>query len=545
MHPHSTPFVLGAPCPPGWLSLAGHASQRRVVRRAALLVLALVGVAACQGAADPPMPLPHAPPETSTSTSSLGGAAPLEPPPAESAEADLDAGAPPSAEEEPIGLDELVSIATETSIYTEPRWNSRRLGYLRAGAVIRRSRLPVTAGPKCADGWYRVEPRGFVCVGTLATLDLQHPVALATARRPRLDDLPYRYVLSRSPPPMLYARVPSRSAQNRFEQDLDKHLTKVPGTLPARAETTDARGTAEEDATPDWLLPGRPSLSLGNLWHAPDRTLLGSAKARSGFALLATFPSEGRRFGVTTGLEILALDRVRLVQPSTFAGIALDGDATLPVAFIRRRGGAVRRIPGPNGAGKTAVLAYREAVPITGETRSLDGSDYLVARDGSLLLGSQCIIAKPFRQLPAWAHEGKKWIDVSIPRQTLVAYEGTRPVYATLVSTGVGGTGDPKETHATIQGTFRIYEKHTTVTMDGDESDPFDLRDVPFVQYFHEGFALHGVYWHDDFGRMHSHGCVNLAPRDAAWLFGWTDPRIPPSWHGVMSKAGTIVYVHD
>jgi lipoprotein-anchoring transpeptidase ErfK/SrfK len=114
------------------------------------------------------------------------------------------------------------------------------------------------------------------------------------------------------------------------------------------------------------------------------------------------------------------------------------------------------------------------------------------------------------------------------------------------VSTGVGGTGDPDETHATIQGAFRIYEKHVTVTMNGrDRSDPFDLRDVPFVQYFHEGFALHAAYWHDDFGHVHSHGCINLAPADAAWLFAWTDPRVPTSWHGAMAREGTIVYVHD
>ena len=50
---------------------------------------------------------------------------------------------------------------------------------------------------------------------------------------------------------------------------------------------------------------------------------------------------------------------------------------------------------------------------------------------------------------------------------------------------------------------------------------------MPFVQYFTEGFALHGAYWHDDFGTPRSHGCVNLAPVDAAWLFRFTDPEVP------------------
>jgi lipoprotein-anchoring transpeptidase ErfK/SrfK len=149
------------------------------------------------------------------------------------------------------------------------------------------------------------------------------------------------------------------------------------------------------------------------------------------------------------------------------------------------------------------------------------------------------------RSAPAWASGDRKWIDVSILHQTLVAYEGTRPVYATLVSTGADGLGDPKKTRSTVQGTFLIHTKHITATMDGEDGEEFDLRDVPFVQYFTEGFALHGAYWHDDFGTPRSHGCVNLAPIDAAWLFGWTTPEVPAGWHATLSlKKGTLVYTH-
>jgi len=115
-----------------------------------------------------------------------------------------------------------------------------------------------------------------------------------------------------------------------------------------------------------------------------------------------------------------------------------------------------------------------------------------------------------------------------------------------LVSTGADGLGDPKKTHSTMQGVFRIHTKHISVTMDGDEvGDEFDLRDVPFVQYFTEGYALHAAYWHDDFGTPRSHGCVNLAPRDASFLFGWTTPEVPKEWHaGLSTKSGTVVYTH-
>jgi lipoprotein-anchoring transpeptidase ErfK/SrfK len=89
-----------------------------------------------------------------------------------------------------------------------------------------------------------------------------------------------------------------------------------------------------------------------------------------------------------------------------------------------------------------------------------------------------------------------------------------------------------------VRGEFPIKWKHVTATMDNDDPENrFELRDVPWVQYFEANFALHGAYWHDDFGRMRSHGCVNLAPIDARRLFFWTDPVLPDGWHGVRGAA--------
>jgi lipoprotein-anchoring transpeptidase ErfK/SrfK len=134
-----------------------------------------------------------------------------------------------------------------------------------------------------------------------------------------------------------------------------------------------------------------------------------------------------------------------------------------------------------------------------------------------------------------------KWIDVSIWQQTLVLYEGEKPIYATLVSTGADGMGDPETTKSTIRGEFRIDYKHVTATMDADDPENrFELRDVPWVQYFERGYALHTAYWHDDFGTPRSHGCINLAPVDARRLFFWTDPPLPANWHGVKSGDHTI-----
>jgi lipoprotein-anchoring transpeptidase ErfK/SrfK len=136
----------------------------------------------------------------------------------------------------------------------------------------------------------------------------------------------------------------------------------------------------------------------------------------------------------------------------------------------------------------------------------------------------------------------ERWIDVNLAEQTLVAYEGATPVFATLVSSGRPG-------HETPTGSFRIYGKHVTITMDdtlaGDEA--YSIEDVPWTQYFQEGYALHAAFWHDKFGRVRSHGCVNLSPSDARRLFFWTGPQIAAGIHGtVASKAnpGTRVVIH-
>jgi hypothetical protein len=439
-------------------------------------------------------------------------------------------------------VDELASTAKETWIFAQPNWKARRIGYLRAGAVARRSAEPVAKNSNCTEGWYRIEPRGYVCVGATATLNIFDPVVEASAKRPRRDGLPYTYVMSRFPPPPFYARLPSAEEALSVEPDLHSQLRKA-----ARAALEPGYVTPPPaESVPGFLLYGRNAPGLSGTHRSSTALELGHARARSGFALLSTFDYEGRRYGLTTELAVLPLDRTRVIKPSTFSGKKLDDEVTLPVAFVRSHH-ASHYLPGEGGALTAGdAIGYREAIPITGKSRRSGGVSYLEARDGSLIREEQTVRVDSVRRAPAWASGKRRWIDVSILKQTLVAYEGTKPVYTTLVSTGADGLGDPKKTHSTIQGAFLIHTKHLSVTMDDDRiGDEFDFRDVPFVQYFTEGFAFHAAYWHDEFGTPRSHGCVNLAPIDAAWLFNWTDPEVPPEWHGALSlKKGTLVFIH-
>jgi hypothetical protein len=138
-----------------------------------------------------------------------------------------------------------------------------------------------------------------------------------------------------------------------------------------------------------------------------------------------------------------------------------------------------------------------------------------------------------------------KWIDVNTFEQTLAAYEGDRLVFATLVSSGL-----PQ--WETDPGLFRVYAKVKIAKMSGRDglADYYFLEDVPYATYFNKDMALHAAYWHDKFGFKHSHGCVNLPPADARWIYEWTTPAPGDnSWTVVPDRKnndiGTWVWVHE
>ncbi len=455
-----------------------------------------------------------------------------EPSPVDDEEVKPDEPAPPPGPE-------LLALYKEVWVYARPTFRSRKIGYLRAGSVVSRDEKAAGFGG-CERGFYRVAPAGYVCAGAAASLQPEGAVAALAKRRPdRAQGLPYPYVMSRFPTPPLYLKLPSAAEQRSVEGELTKHLSQASRQKGAVTVTT--------SPVPPELADGKvvPSLTPNRL--GPGALYAGRAFPKSGFALLGAFEHEGRTFGLNTDLQLVPLDRVRAITPSTFRGVELR-DAGLPLVFVRSKSARFyQRDPATSAMREVGPVSYREGVELTGKSERIDRSTYLEARDGRYLLQSAGLVRlDPPKELPQFAAEGKKWIDVSILKQTLVAWEGARPVYATLVSTGADGLGDPLETHSTVRGAFLVHTKHVTATMDNDQDDDrFDLRDVPYVQYFHEGYALHAAYWHDDFGRPRSHGCINLHPTDAAWLFAWTTPEVPEGFHGAMTlKNGTVVYIH-
>jgi hypothetical protein len=495
--------------------------------------------------------------------------------------ATLAAPTSPAAEEEPADLapapptthvsadgPRLYARALETRVLERPDPRSRVLGYLRLGQSVPRSSSPVP-GVRCDAGWYEVLPRGYVCLDAGATLDPADPVVRALGTRPDLSKpMPYLYGFARRDA-TLWHMVPDHKLMDRWEYGFQNHLKDyrkhhaewnriksaganqvpldeygnaktLPGELPPLPPPLD-----EEHFFPDlgdgqipwWLQGGTRKIPNLSSFVAPDGAVpRGKVSRHAGLAILGSFragkESDHRKFAVLLDGRLIGEDKIKPHLASPFHGIALDGSLPFPFAMVRRRDAETFDRSGNT----TGHLAYGDIVRLNGKLLPRDQRFYFETEDRRWLREDQVAVFDTPPPPTSFDWKKTKWVDVSIQYQSLVLYEGERPVYATLVSTGVDGWGDPKTTRSTVQGEFRIDYKHVTTTMDADDPEShFELRDVPWVQYFEGGYALHAAYWHDDFGRARSHGCVNLSPVDARRLFFWTDPPLPEGWHAVKS----------
>jgi len=142
--------------------------------------------------------------------------------------------------------------------------------------------------------------------------------------------------------------------------------------------------------------------------------------------------------------------------------------------------------------------------------------------------------------------EAEKSILVSLPEQKLVAYEGERAVFSARVSTGVGRGANHYA--STPTGEFTTFFKRPAGHMvGGSGGSAYDLPGVPWASYINnQGVSFHGTYWHNDFGKPHSHGCINLPNHHAQWIYRWTTPSVPPEKrHIYQPGAGTRVTIVD
>ncbi len=478
-----------------------------------------------------------------------------------------------------------------------------RIGYIRQGGRVA---VVPEAHPKqnCPEGWYELVDGGFVC-GRYATLDMNHPKLRLAAHPPFLDQpLPYQYGYNITNGTPLYKSIPSKEERVKLEpwlkprpkpkparereasNDLDGGLTPVAVTLgPGNTTAGDPLGLGGEDAGVPWYLRefdgGKPQITLDELREEGGGPI--AKRMVKGFYLaLDKEVDSGTRKEIkwwrsTSGL-LAPYERIFLARPLTdFHGVWLGQDPSqedldaqtappvdagftptprpskkldFPVAFVLW-GHAHKYNLSEDRKKATAFEGVRRftAVQLTGQDATVGGYHYIETVDGWWMREAEGTVARTTTP-PKDLAPNEKWIDVNLKTQTLVAFVGERPVFATLVSTGRMNDDDKEKDHRTKPGVFRIREKHVAATMDGDVAadGPYSIEDVPWIMYFNASIALHGAFWHSNFGHVQSHGCVNLSPADARTLFGWTDPQLPTGWHGVMAtadKPGTRVVVHD
>jgi hypothetical protein len=245
---------------------------------------------------------------------------------------------------------------------------------------------------------------------------------------------------------------------------------------------------------------------------------------------------------VTTEGTWIAASSIDTLAPSRFHGTPID-DGTLRLGWAHAHDTADVRIPpkvvlreGP-AADAAVVDKLAPRTQITPLETSADGRFVRVA--DAAWAAREDLRIPTLAAPPDGTGEHDRWFDVDLDEQVLVAYEGTRPVYATLVSTG-------KRTRETPAETARVFGKLQTADMNSDLIDVYSVAEVPWTMFYDHHLALHAAYWHDDFGDVHSHGCINLAPRDARLLFDWAGPALPPGWTAVYdTEHGSVVRVRS
>ena len=446
---------------------------------------------------------------------------------------------------------------------TDAGETSFRLGYLRHGA-----RVPVIPDPivneSCPDGWFELAAGGFVC-GRNATLDPKNPRVRLAPHGPDLSrSLPYDYGVNRTNGTPLYRRVLSLDDRKKYEPWLIAAPPKPP--------------SAPDAAAVPWFLRdgGAHDITLDDL-HGHGVLVRRMVK---GFvlALDRDFKAAHAHWWRTTAGFAAPYERIAInYPPAEFRGAWLSGHAD--EAHVAWGGDAGAPVPVPDDAGTsgpTAAIGFirsstahsyvidpekkkvawaqtierRKVVELTDDDPySANGTTFRKTRQGTWVAMNDVLLATPSAP-PADLGEGEKWIDVDLAHQVLVAFEGTHPVFATLVSSGKRDEKDKTKDHPTPTGTFHLQSKHVTATMDGQVASdvPYSIEDVPWVMYFEGSYALHGAFWHSNFGYRMSHGCVNMSPADAREVFAWTEPHLPAGWHGVFAKEpadGTRVVIHD
>jgi hypothetical protein len=402
---------------------------------------------------------------------------------------------PDEATIEPTEVRYIEATWPETVVRGRPWVPHRRIGTVSDGTRFVVRGVVQSRDERGCKGkpWYAVYPFGFVCSEHVRA-SKQGPTPGAAMQLPEGERVPFTYAYVRSDGVPMYA------------------------------------GYADVDAG----VPTRPLTQGMSLVVARTLEYDGSEWIQTNNGALV--PKAGIRFGG---------------QGSEFAGVELRGRHAGPsFAWTNLRKGTPVRAAPDRGAKRVLELDLRTRVPLLERHDSDSGSTFWRVGEGLWIDGNHLnevhlAAAPPPEVLDEWRRRNTgndQWIDVDTGEQVLVAYHGDRAVFATMISSGKG--------MPTPRGNYPVWAKVASTTMANQayEDKPYMVQGVPWVLLFQGHNALHGAYWHNGFGNRKSHGCVNLAPYDARWVFEWTGPTLPHGWTGFLPsdlRRSPIVHVRD
>lgn len=459
--------------------------------RAWVLALAVVG---CSGKSDPTPPVPSRPPP-----------APVVAEPAPVVQPDF-----------PDGTRSL-ELRRTVGVRLEPADDGKRIGTVAIDTRVAWTRT--AKGKGCERRWIEIRPHGWIC-GDYVEPSKKPAYGQEVPRLERGELVPGVYGKVTAPQSVTY--------------QLEK---PAPPKKPKKKDGK--KGKAKEPEPEPPAVPAVPRM-------IEDKPLIGSINVRQYDEITVG----GKAYWKIDKKdnEYVLKQAITQHRPSQYGGARLGDDTgwTVPIAFVWPRYGAqlAWTTNGPAGGGVNRQVAARTPIAIAASVADKAGKPTAYRIGAAEWIAAADVRVFQPAAAPALLEPGERWIDVDVDDQILVAYEGELPVYATLVSSGA--TTTPTET-----GVYRMWLKESEADMKGlNGEDPYSVATVPWTQFFspEKGLALHTAYWHDQFGTRRSHGCVNLAPRDARWLYFWSDPQVPPGWTmsaGVVEAPGSIVRVRS
>ena len=257
----------------------------------------------------------------------------------------------------------------------------------------------------------------------------------------------------------------------------------------------------------------RPISAAVEIFDAPDGNIIDTLDEGYNYLTVLEETEGWARTGEGRWVKTEALGES--YRPSRFAGVRLPGyDLPYTMAWTLQHLRGAESPGGPESASNPFLYRYT-SVSIYA-TVAVDGYNWY--QIGFNQWVHQFKVAKILPVARPAEVDTDKWVSVDLYEQVTIAYEGDRPVFATLVSSGL-------RDWPTNEGVFHVYLRYSRTLMSGAYSQPdfYYLEDVPWTMYFDNDIALHGAYWHDGFGFRRSHGCVNMSIMDAHWLFNWAE----------------------